>query len=136
MFTLSGTVNEASSVEVFSDGGYELRIAGEFESDHTYRVYIGDYRSESDPVCYSSIPKQGSSIKPQLNGVLYAYTPLLAPSGSYPYSITVVDELTLDTQTLTDILYARLRQFYNRVYRLRKALSPKYKTGARAITEE
>lgn len=136
MFTLDGTINSSVTANVFEDGGYVIYIPGSYEDGASYSIHIGDYRNALDPVCYSGIPEQGSSIYPQLNGVLYAYTPLLQITGVNPYSVTVINESTLSVQTLIDVLFVRKKQFYNKVYRIRKVLPPRYKTGPRSILEE
>jgi len=136
MFSLLGTINEESTVEVFEDGGYLIAIPGYFEDGHKYNVHIGDYRNSNDAICYSAIPEQGATLYPQLNGTLYTYTPLLLTTDSSPFSLTVIDEDTLETSTLIDSVFVRKKQYHNKVYRIRKLLPPTYKTGARMIEEE
>ena len=129
-------VNGSNTAELFEDGGMELVIAGTFEKDRPYKVYIGDHKDTTDAICYSGVPGQGNSIYSEINNKLYVYTPMLVSTGSTPYSLTVLDTVTLATQVLPDCVYVRKKQFFNKVYSLRKILPPIYKTGARIIKEE
>lgn len=130
------SITEVDKTEVFEDGGRKIIISGTFESGVSYNVYIGDHRDSTDAICYSGIPDQGNEIYPELNSTLIAYTPLLLPSGEFPYSVTVINTSTSETQTLIDILYVRLKQYFNRVYKYRSMLNPKYKSGPKAIDLE
>jgi len=121
---------------VSEDGGHELLVSGTFEAGHTYYVYIGDFKTSSDAICYSGVSDQGNVIIPEVNNTLYAYTPLLTTTGTTPYSVTVIDVSTAESHTLTDSIYIDKKQFLSKIYLYRKMLSPKYIYGPNNIKEE
>lgn len=130
------SLTEINQSEVFDSGGWELVINGVFEPKNRYNVFIGDYKNNNDAICYSGIFDQGNIIYPELNNVLYAYTPLLNISGENPYSVTVLNVDTLESRTLLDCLYVRKRQYHSKVYEYKRNLIPNYKLGPINITEE
>lgn len=126
------SVTEISIDKVFNSGGYEIIVTGVFEDGgSSYSVTIG-----SDGVCYSGIPGQGNVVYPE-NGVsLYAYTPMLEPTVSTPYSVTVINLSTLESHTLSNVLTVVPKQYLNKIYSFRRMLSPDYLYGAGHIKEE
>jgi hypothetical protein len=122
--------------EIFNNGGYEIIISGIFEQGYSYNIFIGDYKNDSDAICYSGIPEQGNTIYPELNNTLYVYTPLLNITGSDPYSITVINVVTLESKTLLNCLYVRNKQFNSKVYSYKKNLFNKYEVGPIDIMDE
>ena len=122
---------------VFMDGGRRIAISGSFELGNPYKVFIGDYKNDLDAVCYSGICEQGNIIYPELNNILIAYTPLLIPTGAInPYSITVINNNTLESHVLLDCILVYNKQFYTKVYEIRKLLLPGYLTGPINIENE
>lgn len=133
---MSFSVISINVSEVFNNGGWELIITGVFEQGHSYKVYIGDYKTSADAVCYSGVLDQGNIIYPELNNTLYSYTPLLNVTDSNPYSVTIIDIGTLESHTLVDCLYVRNKQYNSKVYFYKKCLIPNYKLGSFEVSEE
>lgn len=133
---MSFSLDSINIDSIFDSGGHEIVISGSFEEAHTYYVYIGDYKSSSDSLCYSGISDQGNVIVPEVNNTLYAYSPLLNSTGSTPYSVTVIDTSTLESHTLVDVLYVYKKQYLSKIYNYRKMLEPNYLYGPYDIREE
>jgi hypothetical protein len=130
------SLESVDKLEIFNNGGYELIISGVFEQDSSYNVFIGDFKNDSDAICYSGVPEQGNIIYPELDNTLYVYTPLLNITGSNPYSITVINISTLETRTLLNCLYVRNKQFNSKTYSYKKNLFNNYELGPIDVTEE
>lgn len=131
------SINSITPNSLFCDGGHKITVYGNFEVNASYNIFIGDYKNAGDAVCYGGIPEQGNLIYPELNNSLVGYTPLLNATGvTYPYSVTVINSVSLEAHVLIDCLYIYNRQFYTKVYEIRKNLLPCYLTGPINIDNE
>ena len=126
------TLASISPESIACDGGRLLTITGSFEITHRYRVHVGDVETTADPICYSGVRGQASTVYPSSATTIKVYTPLLVPSDT-DYSILVVDLDTLEAHALSEVLTVLEKQFYSLVYAYRKVLHPDYKVGPRNI---
>jgi hypothetical protein len=134
---MSFSINSIIPNILFCDGGHKITVYGNFEENGNYNIFIGDHKNTTDSICYSGIPGQRNLIYPELNNSLIGYTPLLNITGVvYPYSVTVVNSDSLEAHVLIDCLYIYNRQFYTKVYEIRKNLLPCYLTGPINIDNE
>lgn len=125
-------ITAISPESIPQDGGRLLTITGAFEIAHRYRVHVGDAETTVDPICYSGVRGQASTVYPASATTLRVRTPLLVPGGS-AYSVLVVDLDTLEAHVLEGVLTVLKKQFYSLVYAYRKELHGDYKVGPRSI---
>lgn len=131
---MSFSLSAADPTIIAEDGGHEVQIQGIFESKNRYKVHIGSNGSSSDPTCHSGKAGQSDIIYPWTNSILRCYTPVISPGGLY--TITVVNQDTLEQHQLVSEITITERQFYTSVYDLRKVLPLFYRTGPRKIDLE
>ena len=130
------SISEISPNIILGDGGREIIVTGVFESGHRYHIHLGDAMDETDPICYSGKPGQGNDLYP-INGVrLRGYTVRTIITGSYPFSVFVMDVDTGEAHILDDALVVQKPQFYTSVYTLRKLCPIDWLIGPRNITLE
>lgn len=116
------------------EGGLLLTLTGTFTLQHRYQVYLGGTGTTADPGCPSGVAGQGYIIYPRTTGVMYCYSPVLAPGG--PYTLTVENLELADTIQAVDAVLVLRRQFRSKVYGMRRLFAPWLKTGPRAVDRE
>jgi hypothetical protein len=120
---------------VAEDGGFLLRIAGNFDDylGQEFEVFIGVNGDDTDAPAFSGVPGRPHIHYPFNGEEIRVYSPLLAVD---THSIFVRQKTGSDNDTLVDVLEAFPKDFKSSIYDHRKAWSPRIYTGPRSIVEE
>lgn len=130
-------ITEILPEKVSTEGGTRVSISGDFEGKvgTGFRVHVGPNGDDTDPLCYSGVPGQGTVIYPVSSSEMRCYLPVLEPTDGSPHSV-YVEQVTdeLENATLVDVLTVLPAQFYSRVFELRSVFPPFYRMGPRNMT--
>lgn len=129
------SISVASPTQFSEDGGHQIEVTGVFVLGNQHRIHIGATGTASDPQCHSGKAGQGNILYPVSATLLRGYTPAGLPPGA-SYDVYVVDLDTSENDSLTDEVTIEERQYYTKVYSMRKQMPPYYKTGPRIIDQE
>jgi hypothetical protein len=114
-----------------ADGGYLLKISGEFPIGERLNVHIGTVGDATDPKAYSGKAGQGDVIFSATGDLVRCHTRLLDPGITYKLYVKSLD--SVDEDTLDAALTAVVQDFKSSVFSMRKALPPWYRAGPRGI---
>jgi hypothetical protein len=136
--TVTVTINGAwqtAVTEAFAenDGGRVITSAVAGVPDGTYEIHVGPNEDISDPVFYSGVPGQGSSITVE-GGVFTGVIPTLPVGG--PYRFFFVDLASPATYLSTPKVQIVPHQMLSKVYGLKRSLPPRWLLGPRRVESE
>lgn len=82
---------------IYKDGGYSLEgtIGGAGLPDGEYNVFVGPLGTIADPICYSGISGEGSTVE-VLNNAFSCISPILPIGGPYPFTFVNLDTQAVD----------------------------------------
>ncbi len=118
---------------VDNEGGEKITVTLTNVTDGQYNIHLGPLGTALDPIMYSGISGNGNTVT-LTGGVFGAVTPPLPVGG--PYRLTLVplpSGITQVTEPAVTVIPHLMRE---KVFSMRRNLSPRWKLGSRRIVTE